>query len=320
MNAAAVGTYRPHEDDNPFSGMKTPFVVSCGLHVLVFTLGLISLPFLSPSPIIMPTAITVEMVDIAEIAQTDFMAAPNKPEKASEEQPQTTPEPVYNREETPPPILETPKEPEIEDVPPPPVERPEPEKLTVPEDAASAPVPKTKPKPPAKPKPEAKKPEEKPKDKPKEKAEAKSARDFNSLLKDITPDDKKDKTLDQILNESTSEASKPSQIASPGDRITASEIDAIRRGIEPCWVVDAGARDAQNMQVTVRVHVGPDFVVTQVEIMDTLRYSADPIFKSFAESARRALTNPRCSKLNIPPGKYEQFKVFRATFDPRGMI
>lgn len=317
MNAAAVGTYRPHEDDNPFAGMKTPVVMSFGLHILVFTLGLVSLPFLSPPPILMPTAVTVEMVEITEIAQTDNLAAPNKPEKVSEDKPETTQEKVYNKEEAPPPVLETPKEPEIEDVPPPPVEKPEPEQLTLPEDVKPAPVPKTKPKPP-KPKPEPKKAEDKPKDKPK--AEEKPARDFNSLLKDITPDDQKDKTLDQILNESTSQSSKPSQIAQLGDRITASEIDAIRRGIEPCWVVDAGVQDAQNMQVSLRVHVGPDLIVKQVDILDTMRYSSDPIFKSFAESARRALTNPRCSRLNIPAGKYEQFKVFRVTFDPRGMI
>ncbi|MCB1839901.1 MAG: cell envelope integrity protein TolA [Rhodospirillales bacterium] len=314
MNAAVM-TYRPHEDDSPFAGMKAPLITSVSLHALIFLLGLVTLPFLAPSPLVMPQAVTVEMVDISEIAQTDFMAPPNKPDEASEELPEKAPDPVYNSEEAPP-VLETPKEPEIAEVPPPPVEKPQPpqEQVAMPEDVKPAPIPKTKPKPPPKPAEQA---QEKPKDKPEKPT---PQRDLSSVLKDITPDAKKDRTLDQILSESTSKSSKPSQIAPLGSAITASEIDAIKRGIQPCWVVDAGAQNAQNMQVSLRVYVGPDLVVTRVDILDTMRYAGDPIFKSFAESARRALTNPRCSKLNIPPDKYEQFKVFKATFDPRGMI
>lgn len=319
MNAAATmgSNYRQYEEESFFAGMKTPLTFSLVLHVLVFFLGLVSLPFLAPAPIIMPSAVTIEMVDISEIAMADNLAAPNKPEDVSEEKPETTQEPVYNKEEAP--VLETPKEPEIEEVPPPPLEKPEPPKpepeaVSMPEDVKPAPVPKIKPKPP-KPKPEPKKVEEKPK---KEKVEEKPKRDINSLLKDITPDDKKEKTLDQLLNESTSQSSKPSQIAAAGDRITASEIDAIRRGIEPCWFVDPGVENARDMRVTLRVHVGPDFIVKNVEIIESGR--SDPMFRSFAEAASRALTNPRCSRLNIPPDKYDQFQVFRVTFDPSGMI
>lgn len=317
MTAATLGTYRPHEDDNPMAGMTWPFIVSVLLHLSVLAIGLVSLPYLTP-PLVMPTAVTVEMVDITEIAQTDNMAPLNEPKEVSEEKPETTPEKVYNREEAPP-VLETPKEPEIQEAPPP-VENPEPpapepERVVPLEEAKPAPIPKVKPKPP-KPKPQPPKAEEKPKADEK----AKPTRDFNSLLKDITPDDKKEKTLDQLLNESTSQGSRPSQIAAAGTQITASEIDAIRRGIEPCWNIDAGAQDARDMRATLRVHVGPDFVVTRVEILDTARYGSDPVFRTFAESARRALMNPQCSRLNIPPDKYEQFKVFRATFDPRGMI
>ncbi len=297
MNAAvATMHYRPPEDDNPFAGMTSPLVGSVLLHLSVLLLGIVTLPYLSPPPIIMPSAVTVEMVDITEIAQTDFMAPPNKPEEVSEETPTTTPEPVYNNEETPP-VLETPKEPEItEEVPAPPVEKVEPqEQIPLPEDIVPAPIPKTKPKP------------------------TKPKRDITSLLKGF-PLENKEKTLDQLLDESTSKSSKPSQIATLGTEITASEIDAIKRGIQPCWNIDPGAEGIQNMKVTLRVHVGPDFVVKRVEILDGGLYGSDLKFNSFASSARNALLNPQCSRLNIPPDKYEQFKVFRATFDPRGMI
>ncbi len=317
MNAAAATMhYRPPEDDNPFAGMTSPLVGSVLLHLSVLLLGIVTLPYLTPPAIVMPSSVTVEMVDITEIAQTDFVAPPNKPEEVSEEMPEKTPDPVYNNEETPP-VLETPKEPEIaEEVPAPPVEKPEPqEQIPLPEDVTPAPIPKTKPKPP-KPKPVVEKTQEKPKEKPAEKPK----RDLSSLLKDISPDEKKDRTLDQILAESTSKSSKPSQIAQLGTAITASEIDAIKRGIQPCWNIDPGAEGIQNMKVTVRVHVGPDFVVQRVEILDGGLYGNDPKFNSFASSARNALLNPQCSRLNIPPDKYEQFKVFRATFDPRGMI
>ena len=41
-------------------------------------------------------------------------------------------------------------------------------------------------------------------------------------------------------------------------RITAGLQDAIRSQVEPCWSVPAGARDAENLQVRIRIYMRPD--------------------------------------------------------------
>ena len=54
-------------------------------------------------------------------------------------------------------------------------------------------------------------------------------------------------------------------------------------------------------------------------IADTSRMG-DPFFRTAAESALRAVLNPRCNPLKVPPRKYETWKSVTLSFDPRDMF
>jgi hypothetical protein len=97
-----------------------------------------------------------------------------------------------------------------------------------------------------------------------------------------------------------------------------SEIDAIRRQIERCWNVPAGARDAENLIVEIRVRLNPDGSVFQAEILDTVRLASDAFYRAAAESALRAVR--LCSPLQLPPKKYNVWKIVTLRFNPKEMF
>ncbi len=103
-------------------------------------------------------------------------------------------------------------------------------------------------------------------------------------------------------------------------RLTISEIDAIRRQIEACWNVPAGLRDAENLIVDIKVVMNPDATVKRAEIVDRSRVVGEAYYRAAAESALRAVLHPRCSPLRLPPQKYEQWKTFTLSFNPKELI
>jgi hypothetical protein len=117
----------------------------------------------------------------------------------------------------------------------------------------------------------------------------------------------------------TAEASSQPQ-APLGKQLTASEIDLIRRQIERCWNIPEGARDAKDLVVEIRVFVEPDGNVRQADILDHGRMADDPVFRAAADSARRALFNPLCRPLRLPPDKYESWKEFVVAFSPKDLL
>ena len=77
------------------------------------------------------------------------------------------------------------------------------------------------------------------------------------------------------------------------------------------------ASDAGSLVVRIRVWVNPDGTVAQARILDASRMATDVFFRAAAETALRAVLNPRCSPLPIPPKKYDQFKVLILHFNPK---
>ena len=108
--------------------------------------------------------------------------------------------------------------------------------------------------------------------------------------------------------------------ASTGQRLTISELDSIRRQIEACWSIPAGARDAENLIVDISVIMNPDGTVQRAEIVDRSRLTGDPFYRAAAESALRAVLHPRCSPLRLPPQKYRQWRRFTLSFNPKELI
>ena len=309
MNAAAVMEHRYRHDDAP--AMGAPVALSFLFHIGVIIAITFMVPFVVREPIDMEQPMTVDIATLADLNQTDTPApmqdAKEKPPE--EEQPPPAPKPVYNNQESAPDLL-TPQPPDIaEEIPEPPEEKIEPEKIEAPK--PPPPKPKTKPN---RPKPKPPVP-----DKPKEETK-KPEKDINSLLKSLTPDEPEETppTPEQPINSKSTP--RPSQIADFAKELTRTEQDDLNNGVSPCWNVNAGGKYAEDLIVSLQVSINPDMSVRDVRILDQARYSTDSHFRAAADAARRALQNPRCSKLRLPPEKYDHWKTFIYHFDPSHML
>lgn len=279
------------------ASMRGPMVMSAIFHLAILLLSIFGLPLVMTPPKDMEVPISVDIVDISELTQTTKIAKPV--EKIEEE-------------EKPAPNVSKPSPPEIEETPP--VKMDEPPKEI--EKPVSELAPPDKAKPAEKPvKPAPKKPV-----KPVEKKKEEPKKDFNSLLKNLAPDAQEKteptETMDKVLASATEKV----QEGSLSDRLTMSEIDALRQKLKPCWNVLTGAKYAENLVVEVRVTVNPDRTVKQATIINQPLYNTDTYYKAAADAAIRALYNPRCAPLALPPEKYNEWKTTIITFDPRDML
>ena len=121
-------------------------------------------------------------------------------------------------------------------------------------------------------------------------------------------------TVLEVLKEKHYQAPRIESMMSP------SELDAIRRQIEACWNLPAGARDVANMVVVIRTVMNPDGRVRSASIVDSGRANRDHFYRSMAESALRAVLNPRCQPLRLPLEKFDVWRVMVLNFDPREMF
>jgi len=64
--------------------------------------------------------------------------------------------------------------------------------------------------------------------------------------------------------------------------------------------------------------MNPDGTVRAATLLNPERLG-DPYFQAAADSARRALFNPTCQPLKLPPQKYDQWQIFTITFDPKDL-
>lgn len=280
--------------------MKWPAIWSAVLHIVMFGLATFGIPYIASKPEPIEMAITVELVDIGDVPQT-------LPDDASEEPPVPTQrKPVYSDSDSVPDLI-SPRKPDVkvEDIPEPPKpEEPKPDVTKIKE----PPKPVNKPRKP--------KPPEPAKMETQEQASSEPEKSFTSLLKSLTPDEVEPSPNIQADDQQSSNQQQ-GQVSAV---MTMGELDALNRGVQPCWNVNAGGRNAEDLIVTLRVFVNPDLRVRNVQIEDQIRYSTDTHFRAAAEAARRALLNPNCSQLNLPPEKYEQWKEFRYVFDPSQML
>jgi outer membrane biosynthesis protein TonB len=295
---------------------------------VILVLGLPTL-FSPPPPQEMPIA--VELVNIGpETRATHPNPNPPQPKakpdipvpQPSEAKPEPKPEPPKPAPppasaEAPPPPPTPPPTPEAkpEEAPPPPPPPPEPKPAPPPPppkpvETVTAPRPKEKPAPPQLAKNEA--PEHKKYDPGR----------FESLLKNLAAQDtapSPDAPPQQRMAAATGAPS--SQPKAPlGSRLSASEEDMVREQISRCWNVPAGARDAKDLVVEIRVVVGPDGNVRQATIVDQGRAASDPFYRAAAESARRAFFNPECRPLRLPPEKYAIWKDMVVDFSPKDIL
>ncbi len=312
--------------------MRSSVLLSTILHAVVMVLGVYGLPVIRKPPVLQDIPMVVEIVPIA--ALTNLPSAPEppkKPEKKVEKKPpKPPPAPKVKKAPPPPPAPPPPaKEPEVAVVPPPP-----------------EPKPKAKPKP--KPKVEAKpKPEPKPKAKPKPKAspslvKAKPRRKpkppdrFAMVLKNLektlekpTPKKKekaKKKTKaeeDLMARLSKSLTRKPTEF-NPDRKISMSEkhamINIVRNAVKPCWIVPAGAKNAHNINVEIKVSLSRGGIVQHANVNNWGTLKLNEFGTVSGESALRAVLDEECQPWSLPVKSYENWKIMTLTFNPREML
>lgn len=285
------------------SGFKIPLIASLVLHVGVFVAFIFGLPFIKhdvPDYTVIP--ITIERVEIDKKTQTPEPAEP-KPAPAKKMDAQT-----------PPDLIKKPEPPKPE---------PEPEPIPEPEKPAPAPEVKKDIPPPEKPKEAPKK--EKPEPKPEPEKEVtktekpKPTTDFSSILKNLAPDEDEKKDSPDPPQPDTASNDK-GQSAPLGQKLSMSEMDAIQQHIYPCWNIPAGAKNAEDLIVTIKMDMNSDGTVQNARIEKNAKISGNSAYQAASESALRAVRNPRCSPLPLPMNKYNQWKTITIHFDPRGVL
>lgn len=271
------------------ASMRAALVISGLFHLAIFVFTVITLPFVMNTPPDVSTPISVEIVDIADIAQTNKVQAPTEKKEEPSEKPQ--PEKMESKPSPPPPVEES-----KPDVP------------------APAPLEKTKP-----PEEKEKPVEKKPPVKSQEKDDSKK-KDFNSLLKNLAPDASQKTEPQKDIKDVLAGTTEDAQNLPLGERMTMTEMDALRHQLAGCWIVPTGAKYAENLAVEIRISVNPDRTVRNVSVVNQILYSTDSHYQAAADAAMRAVRNQKCSPLQLPPGKYTEWKEMVINFDPREML
>lgn len=304
--------------------MQRGVALSVLLHATVFAVAYVGVPHLRREPPILETPIMVEIATVSELSNPPPPAPePAKEAKAKPEAPKPPPEPPKARPAPPPPA--PPPEPEpapkVAALPPPPEAKPKAEKKPEPK-----PEPEAKPKPRSSPVLANAKPLKKP---PPPDAFASVLRTLEELKqrppkpKDKPPEEKgkpKDEKTETFEQQIAKALTAPSRPHDPSRPLAISEIDLVRQQIIKCWNVPAGAKEAWNLVVEVSVVMNPDGTVRDARVQDAGRMARDPFYRAAAESALRAVKNPRCQPFKLPPEKYDQWRDMVLNFDPREML
>lgn len=140
---------------------------------------------------------------------------------------------------------------------------------------------------------------------------------FNSLLKNLSQQKPADAQPNATPQKTTGPAAGAPGISA--DKLTISQTDALRRQIEGCWDIPVGGRDIQDMVVQIHVIVNADRTVQSAEILNADQMS-DPFFRALAESAQRAILNPKCSPLDLPPDKMDLWHDTTLSFSPKDVL
>ena len=104
-----------------------------------------------------------------------------------------------------------------------------------------------------------------------------------------------------------------------GEKLTISELDMIRKQFYECWIVPAGAKDLQDLVVSVQLKLDKDGNVTSSKLVSKI-IPKNPFHRAAAESALRAVNHPNCSKLKVPKKKYDTWKTLILDFNPSIMF
>ena len=281
------------------------------LHGAIVAAGIVAFPSLDTYVVEETESIPVEIVDIEEVSLRQAVS------RAAEEEPEEPPAPPKVEDaETPKAAPEAAREVELAAREPEaeapqaelePLEElieaaaaePEPEPDPEPEEAEAEPVPlpKVKPEPPKriveKPKPEF------------------NAEEMQALLNKIDETSKAPPKVTEVAGQPR--PAEFDQLSGSDERLAADLVDALRRRIESCWTLPAGARDAQELQIRLKFALNPDGMLSDYPLV--MNASAHPAFDAAARSAQSAVKT--CEPYNfLPIEKYDLWRDIILTFDP----
>jgi hypothetical protein len=279
----------PFQNSGSSGSLGAGVFLSVGLHAALIGFVIFGLPIFW-QPEVLPGAIGIELAQLSDITAAPVPQVQGPAKEPKPEPPKPAPVVEKPKAEAPPPPPAPPKP----AAPPPPAPEEEvAEALPDPQAEKLAEEKKKKEEEKKKKEEEKKKKEEEKKKKAKEKEQQK--RDelaledvLNDVLKEKPapePDKKPEKKQVAAAPEEpvTGEVT---ENASPV-RLTAAQEDGYRRQLIPNWNFDAGIASPENYVVTVRIDLAPDGTVLKAEILDKSRMG-DPVFRSVAETARRA--------------------------------
>lgn len=297
--------------------VRWPFIASILFHttivILIVLFGHMVTAKKPETPKIIPIELLRVDAPLAEVTETLVEDEPVEeviPQAEPESEPveETVESAPQSTNEAPPPLPESaPALPEPDIKP-----APEPEEDTETEEVVSF-APQMTPRPVARPVIDLEEPET---EKEEESLKAEDEKpDFASVLKNLA-DNKKASSGDTPQTRQSPMLTQPPPV---GQALTQSELAALRRQLAQCWNVLPGARDADDIVVALSLTMNPDRTIQRAVVKDQARLS-DPFFKAAADSALRAVRNPRCSPLELPAFKYDQWKEMTIRFDPKDMF
>jgi len=257
---------------------------SAGLHLLLLVAGVVYLP--PPSKLI--TTDQPLPVDIVSVEEFTRLMRPAEPESVPQAQEQVQPK----VEETPQAEIEPPAAPPTLTPAPAPIETPA---DIMPAIEESPPPPITaQPVPRPQPPPSILRPQRKP------------LLDTGRVLALL------DKTPSRTPPPAPQE---PSQAVA---KLSVNEIDRLRLQIRQCWRVPAGALEADDLIVRIRVGLHPDGSISNGPYVVNRARLGDRYFRAAAESVLRAIR--RCQPFQMPAAKYQNWRELELNFDPSKML
>ena len=91
----------------------------------------------------------------------------------------------------------------------------------------------------------------------------------------------------------------------------------VKEQVAPCWSIPGGVENVHEITVGVQIRLNTDGTLRGApRVVDSARMRTDRSFRVIAESAVRALLNPRCRPLKLPYDQYEIWKDITFNFDP----
>ena len=287
--------------------LKRSAIVSAILHVVVIAAVLLGFDVrLTPDePPPMEVELAMDTTQPGPAQEAPKASAPSPmPAPAQQVVPQVTPEPPAPEPPKPQPVQPPPPPPP----PPPPVPTPAPPTPAPPAPPAApqpSPEPTPLPTPPPKPAlplppPPPPPPSQTNQPNPTKNA-APDSRELNNTLEKL-------RTLQRQTQPPTAR-SNPAQGSGGGDpngtltdKLNTAQRGAIGDKVRECWTKDAGALDLEKMQVYLLVTVDGEGIARQVDVApEDIGKLSDPRFRAFAERAVRAVLDPRCAGLPVPP-------------------